>query len=132
MRRALIRTLLTSAVGAGVIAGPAWATLRVQAEALSRGFPAGNCGYCHTFDGEHMKNAAKKQNRAVREMDCYACHGRHLPKKGSWLLNDRGLYLVDAKRHLSAERVNVEWLGSYREANEGAKAARTAKGRTSR
>jgi hypothetical protein len=106
---------MAGAVGAALLAAPAGATLRVQSEALERGFPSGNCGYCHTFDSDHMKNEAKKQNRVVRGLDCYACHGRRLPKKGAWLLNERGLHLVNAKRHLGAERVNAEWLSSYKE-----------------
>jgi hypothetical protein len=116
LMRTLTRTLLTGAACAALLAAPAWATLRIQNEAVERGFAgAGNCGYCHTFDGDHIKNAAKKQNMSIRGHDCYPCHGRSLPKKGTWLLNDRGLYLVNAKRHLGAERVNVEWLSAYKE-----------------
>jgi hypothetical protein len=115
MTRSLTRALLTGAVAAAALAAPVWATVRIQNEAIDQGFAAGNCSYCHTFDSDHMKNEAKKQNLVVRKLDCYACHGGRLPKKGAWLLNDRGLYLVNAKRHLSAERVNTEWLSSYKE-----------------
>jgi hypothetical protein len=116
MARSAIRALACGAACAALLAAPAGATLRIQAEAVQAGYPAGNCSYCHTFDTDHMKATAGKQRLpAARGTDCYACHGSRLPKKGTWLLNDRGLHLVRTKEHLRAERVTTEWLSSYRE-----------------
>lgn len=92
---------------------PAAATLRIQEEAVSHGFAASNCGYCHTFDSDHMKEEAKK--RGMSRLDCYVCHRGRLPKSGSGLLNDRGRFLVAAKRQFRAEKVDGAWLKNYRE-----------------
>jgi hypothetical protein len=48
-------------------------------------------------------------------LDCYACHRNRLPKSGSRLLNERGLFLTAAKRQFNAEKVDGAWLKSYRE-----------------
>jgi hypothetical protein len=92
---------------------PAAATVRIQEEAISRGFAASNCGYCHTFDSDHMKDEAKK--RGMSRLDCYACHGGRLPKTGASLLNNRGRFLAATKRHFRAEKVDGAWLRHYRE-----------------
>lgn len=91
------------------------ATVRIQQEALSHGFPAGNCVYCHTFDGNHMKEQAKKQGLTMARPDCSVCHHGRLPKTGERLLNDRGRFLAAAKRQFNAERVDGAWLEKYRE-----------------
>ena len=93
---------------------PATATIRIQEEAISHGFAAAsNCGYCHTFDSDHMKDEAKK--RGLSRLDCYVCHRGRLPKSGTGLLNDRGRFLVAAKRQFRAEKVDGAWLTNYRE-----------------
>jgi hypothetical protein len=87
------------------------ATVRIQQEAVSNGFPATNCNYCHTFDSDHMKDAAKK--KGLSRLDCLACHGRRLPKSGASVLNDRGRFLVAVRRHLRVDRVDGAWLKKY-------------------
>jgi hypothetical protein len=47
----------------------------------------------------------------VRTLDCYACHKGRLPKTGARLLNERGLFLFNAKRHMRSEKV----LKTYRD-----------------
>jgi hypothetical protein len=87
------------------------ATVRIRDEAVSHGFPASNCGYCHTFDSDHMKDEAKK--KGLSRLDCLACHGRRLPKTGASVLNDRGRFLVAVRRHLRVDRVDGAWLKKY-------------------
>lgn len=97
-----------------VLAAPeAAATIRIRDEAVSHGFPASNCGYCHTFDSDHMKDEARK--KGLSRLDCQACHRGRLPKSGINVLNDRGRFLVAARRQFRAEKVDGAWLKSYRE-----------------
>jgi hypothetical protein len=89
------------------------ATIRIQEEALSHGYPASNCGYCHTFDSSHMKEEARK--KGMSRLDCQACHHGRLPKSGINILNGRGRFLVAAKRQFRAEKVDGAWLENYHE-----------------
>ncbi|HET8646868.1 MAG TPA: hypothetical protein VFO85_15340 [Vicinamibacteria bacterium] len=118
------RKTLLMAAALALAAVPALATIRIQKEAEGHGYPAANCGYCHTFDSNHMKEEAAKQGRSVRGLDCYVCHGRRLPKSGSWLLNERGLFLTRVKQQFRADRVDGAWLKNYREPAPAKKAAK--------
>jgi hypothetical protein len=115
----LTRQILRVAAGGAVLlafAAPrATATVRVRDEAIKLGYAAGNCGYCHTFDNDHMKQQGSKPGVDVRVLDCYACHKGRLPKTGAEMLNDRGRFLVAAKRHMQREKVVAEWLKTYRD-----------------
>ena len=115
----LFRQILRVAAGGAVLlafATPrATATVRVRDEAINLGYAAGNCGYCHTFDNDHMKQRGTRPGVEVRILDCYACHKGRLPKTGAEMLNDRGRFLAAAKRHLQREKVVAEWLKTYRE-----------------
>ena len=111
----IARIAMAAAVLLGFAATRAAATLRIQREAVALGYPASNCGYCHVFDNDHMKERGKSQGIEVRTLDCYACHKGRLPKTGSQLLNERGLFLLAAKRHMQAPKVMAAWLKTYRE-----------------
>jgi cytochrome c2 len=111
---------LRLAAGAAVVlvvaAVQATATVRIQQDAIALGYAnASNCGYCHTFDSNHMQDKAKEQGITVARLDCYACHRNRLPKAGPRLLNARGLYLTNAKSHFRADKVDAAWLKAYRE-----------------
>jgi hypothetical protein len=110
--------LRAAAVAAAVLAllsAPAAATVRIQKDAVALGFAAANCSYCHTFDSEHMMQQGADKGVRVQRLDCYACHRDRLPKDGPRLLNERGLFLSAAKRHLEAEKVDARWLKTYHE-----------------
>lgn len=115
-RKGQVLRLAASAAALFALTAPrAAATVRIQQEAISHGYPASNCGYCHTFDNDHMKEQAKKQGLKLARLDCYACHGNRLPKRGTKMLNERGLFLAAAKRQFKAEKVDGAWLKSYHE-----------------
>lgn len=101
--RAVLAALLVSL--------PAGATLRIQDDAKQAGHPAVDCGYCHTFSSDHM--AAKARQMGVNNLNCGVCHGRKLPKTGEALYNARGVWLVQRKLELKAERVDAIWLKDY-------------------
>lgn len=118
------QTLRGGACGLAMLAltASAAATTRIQKDAEAAGFAAAsNCGYCHTFDSNHMKDEARKAGLPMSgRLDCYACHGNRLPKSGPRILNERGLFLTAAKRQFSAEKVDAAWLKTYREPSPAA------------
>jgi hypothetical protein len=114
LRLQILRFAGGGAVLLAVTATPTTATIRIQQEALTLGYPAYNCSYCHTFDSDHMKQRGKSQGIEVRTLDCYACHKSRLPKTGERLLNERGVFLLAAKRHMRADKVMAEWLKTYK------------------
>ncbi len=90
---------------------PAEATLRIQDDAKQAGHPAEDCSYCHSFSSDHMREKARQ--RGVNNLNCGVCHGRKLPKTGEALYNARGVWLVQHKLELKAERVDASWLKDY-------------------
>ena len=110
----ILRFAAGSAVLLAVTATRTTATIRIQQEALTLGYPAHNCSYCHVFDSDHMKERGKSQGIEVRTLDCYACHKGRLPKTGARLLNERGLFLLITKRHMGVDKVMASWLKTYR------------------
>lgn len=115
LRRQILRFAAGGAVLLAGTATRATATLPIQREALTLGYPARNCSYCHVFDSDHMKERGKSQGIEVRTLDCYACHKGRLPKTGARLLNERGRFLLNAKRHMRADKVRADWLKTYRD-----------------
>jgi hypothetical protein len=67
-------------------AGTAWATMPMQKDAKTAGFPAKSCQYCHN---------------------------EKLPKKGQVSHSARGQWLVDEKDERKAEEIDVKWLKDY-------------------
>jgi hypothetical protein len=49
----------------------------------------------------------------IAPMNCFACHGNQLPRRGSALYNDRGKWLVAEKRRRQTSEVDVTWLRDY-------------------
>ena len=114
VRRQILRFAAGGAVLLAGTATRATATIRIQQDALTLGYPAQNCSYCHVFDSDHMKQRGKNQGIEVRTLDCYACHKGRLPKTGPRLLNERGLFLLVTKRHMGVDKVMASWLKMYR------------------
>jgi hypothetical protein len=46
-------------------------------------------------------------------MDCFACHGRQLPRRGSALFNERGRWLLAERSRRQVKEVDVGWLKEY-------------------
>lgn len=67
-------------------AAPSHATLKIQKEAKTAGFPAANCLYCH---------------------------GEKLPTKTKVTHNDRGEFLVTTKEAKKAKEIDVAWLKGF-------------------
>lgn len=103
--RAAIAMLALCPVGA-------LATPPLQKKAKDAGFPSDNCGYCHSFDSDHMRAKAKSLGMEDN-LNCMRCHGARLPKMGARLFNPRGLYLVGRKLQTKAREVDVQWLKDY-------------------
>jgi len=117
-RRAILATLLIAAFAAGT----ARATPPLGNRAVEAGYPARDCGYCHTFDIAHMREQARKMG--VNNMNCQTCHGSKLPKQGAALFNARGQFLMAEKIKRKASEVDVRWLAGYVEPSPRTKAAR--------
>jgi hypothetical protein len=74
--------------GAVLLAGaaPSHATLKIQKEAKTAGFPATTCLYCHN---------------------------EKLPVKGKTTHNERGTFLVKMKEEKKVKEVDVAWLKEF-------------------
>jgi len=108
-RRTLAGLATASVLALGVVA-PAGATVGFMEKAKKAGFPARDCGYCHTFDTRHMQEEARKAG--VTTTNCYDCHGRVLPKTGDDLYNARGRWLrSEAQRR--RQKPLASWLADY-------------------
>jgi hypothetical protein len=86
----MTKTMRTAAIalGVGLVAGQAMASMDIQKKAKALGYPATNCLYCH---------------------------GEGLPKKDKFTLNDRGKWL-DAEREKRKEKsADASWLKDYTE-----------------
>ena len=119
MKTAGTRRLRIVIVAASAICliGSQWAlaTIRLQKEATDAGYPAGNCGYCHSFDREHMQKKAREMGLSTT--NCMVCHGDRLPKSGPDLMNARGKWLLAEKAKRKASAVDASWLKDYAEPN---------------
>jgi hypothetical protein len=107
---------LATAVLALLLAAPcgsARATTAVQKRAKALGYPANGCAYCHSFDTDHMREAARRAG--INNMNCMTCHGSQLPKMGKALFNARGQWLLEQKRVHEASRADPAWLADYKE-----------------
>jgi len=82
------RPLAVLLSGAVLLAGaaPSRATLKIQKEAKTAGFPAANCLYCHN---------------------------EKLPVKGKVTHNERGTYLIQQKETRKPKDVDVAWLKDF-------------------
>ena len=89
----------------------AGATPPLERKAKALGLPVNDCTYCHAFSMEHMNKRALETR--VAPMDCFACHGRQLPRRGSALFNERGRWLVAEKGRHQVKEVDVGWLKEY-------------------
>lgn len=91
------------------------ATVGIRERALEIGYhEADNCGFCHTFDGDHMKVKAREAGIVTQGYNCYLCHhGKNLPLTGYDLLNERGKWLAAEKKRQKAEKVDAVWLSRY-------------------
>jgi hypothetical protein len=115
-----VHMLVIAAFAMGLLgADRALATIRLQREALGAGFPAANCGYCHSFDREHMQKKAREMG--LNTTNCMVCHGDRLPKSGADLMNDRGKWLLAEKTKRKAAVVDMVWLKTYVEPSPAAK-----------
>lgn len=82
------KTLTLFLAGALVLtaAAPSHATLKIQKEAKTAGFPATTCLYCHN---------------------------EKMPVKGKVTQNERGTYLVQQKETRRPTTVDVAWLKDF-------------------
>lgn len=93
------------------VAPPGRATVRFQEQAVELGYPAQDCGYCHTFTKEHMTRHAREAG--LRSTNCVTCHAASLPLEGVDLYNPRGRYLLEQKKVRKAKRCEMRWLEDY-------------------
>jgi hypothetical protein len=89
----------------------AGATPPLERKAKALGLPATDCTYCHAFSMEHMNKKALETR--VAPMNCFACHGRELPRRGSALFNERGRWLLAERGRRQVKEVDVGWLKEY-------------------
>jgi hypothetical protein len=94
---------------AGITTAGATPPLERKAKAL--GLPATDCTYCHAFSMEHMNKRALETR--VAPMDCFACHGRQLPRRGSALFNERGRWLLAQRERRQVKEIDLGWLKDY-------------------
>jgi hypothetical protein len=114
MKRPPVRAFLL-ALAAMCAVPPVSATPPLERRAKAAGYPATDCTYCHSFSMDHMTKKALEMK--IPPMNCYACHGKNLPRSGKALFNARGQYLVDERRSRQVDDVDVAWLKAYVEAS---------------
>jgi hypothetical protein len=78
--------VLLAGAGLLALASPSHATMKIQKEAKTAGFPAVNCLYCHN---------------------------EKMPAKGKVTQNARGTYLIEQKETRKPKAVDVAWLKDF-------------------